>query len=393
VLSILVAVKQSAIAAVRALAAAGVIGFAAALPGASPTLPHRSDALWTEPAVMAESALVIGPFGTRAHARLQELADSGFSGAVVVERNDTLILRAGYGFANREGRLPFTSVTIAQIGSNTKQFTAAAVLDLVRQRKLRVTDSIYRYFPSAPAATRAVTIHQLLSHSSGMAEYCGADFARASREEFLRRCLAMPLRSAPGSEAYSNPGYSVLAAIVEQVSGKPIDTYLKERFFNPLAMTRTGYRFPGVARDQFALGYVDGENRGVIADRLDALGDDYWNLKGNGGMQASAADMYRWYRALRDAVVVRSEIRDAMFTPRVKIRDLTFEGYGWVVRTNSTGALEQVSHSGSDGVFLSTILWSPRRRLFVYMVTNGGESDLAKSVVREVVNAVTRPVP
>ena len=148
-----------------------------------------------------ESAVVVGPFGAAAHARLRQLADSGFSGAVIVERNDTLILSAGYGLANRERRIPFTPSTIAQIGSNTKQFTAAAVLDLARRGMVRLTDSLGGYFPFALAPAQAVTIHQLLSHSSGMAEYCGADFARASREEFLRRCLAVPLRGSAGSPA------------------------------------------------------------------------------------------------------------------------------------------------------------------------------------------------
>ena len=383
---------------VRALAATCVIGSATALAGEwrmprpnSPREVAPSDSRLT--AAPVESAVVVGPFGAAAHARLRQLADSGFSGAVIVERNDTLILSAGYGLANRERRIPFTASTIAQIGSNTKQFTAAAVLDLARRGMVRLTDSLGGYFPFAPAPTRAVTIHQLLSHSSGMAEYCGADFARASREEFLRRCLAVPLRGSAGSAAYSNPGYSVLAAIVEQVSRKTLNAYLDERLFTPLAMSRTGYRFPGVPREQFALGYVDGANRGVITDSLAPLGDDYWNLKGNGGMQASAADMYRWYRGLRDGVVVSPAMRAAMFTPHVKIRDLVAEGYGWVVRTDSIGALQQVSHSGSDGVFLSTVLWSPQRRLFIYVVSNCGENALAKSVMREVVTAVTRVRP
>jgi CubicO group peptidase (beta-lactamase class C family) len=352
-------------------------------PAPAPLAPHQQRLA----SDTSDYAIVSGPVGAAVHARLQRLADSGLAGAVIVEKNDTVVLRRGYGLANRERRILFSPSTIAQIGSNTKQFTAAAILDLQRSGSLRVGDSLGRFFPFAPPPARAITIHQLLTHSSGMAEYCGRDFDRASRDEFLRRCLALPLATTPGTPAYSNPAYAVLAAIVEQVSGQSIDAYLKQRFFIPLQMARTGYTFPGVPADAFAVGYTGGEDRGVITDRLRALGDDYWNLKGNGGMQASATDMYRWYRALRSASSISEQIRTAMFTPHVRVRDGVSEGYGWVVRTDTAGALQQVSHSGSDGVFLSTILWSPQRRLFIYVVTNSGETALAKSVVREIANA------
>lgn len=323
--------------------------------------------------------------GAKVHAELLALVDSGFSGAVLVERHDTLLLEAGYGFANRERRIPFTPFTIAQIGSLTKQFTAAAIVDLAQRGQLRFDDSLARFVPDVPAQARAITIGQLLSHTSGLAKGCGDDFERRSRTELLHRCLDRPLLAPPGEQfAYSNLGFSVLGAIVEQVTGTPLERYLGEHFLSPLGMTRTGYFGPGVSSDSFALGYLDGTSQGNILARILPLDSSFWNLKGNGGMQSSVEDMYRWYRALKAGPIITDGMRKTLFTPHARRDEAVSYGYGVFLRTDSVGRTVQVSQSGSDGVFVALWYWRPLEGTFIYTVTNFGENGLATHLVARI---------
>lgn len=332
--------------------------------------------------------------GAKVHAELLVLVDSGFSGAVLVERHDTLLLEAGYGFANRERRIPFTPSTIAQIGSLTKQFTAAAIVDLVKRGKLRFDDSLASFVPDVPARARAITIGQLLSHRSGLPDSCGDDFERLSRTEVLHRCLGQPLLAPPGEKfAYSNLGFSVLGAVSEQVTGTPLERYLGEHFLSPLRMTRTGYFFPGVSSDSFALGYLDGKSQGNILAHILPLDSSFWNLKGNGGMQSTLEDMYRWYRALKDGPIITEAMRKALFTPHARRDAEVSYGYGWFIRTDSLGRTVQVSHSGSDGVFVALWYWRPLEGTFVYTVTNFGENDLATGLVARIRKLLSSPRP
>lgn len=332
--------------------------------------------------------------GAKVHAELLALVDSGFSGAVLVERHDTLLLEGGYGFANRERQIPFTPSTIAQIGSLTKQFTAVAIVDLAQRGKLHFDDSLASFVPDAPAQARAITIGQLLSHTSGLPKGCGDDFDRVSRTELLHRCLGQPLLAPPGEKfAYSNLGFSVLGAIVEQVTGTPLERYLGEHFLSPLRMTRTGYFVPGVSSDSFALGYLDGKSQGNILARILPLDSSFWSLKGNGGMQSTLEDMSRWYRALKAGPIITEAVRHTLFTLHARRDTLVSYGYGWFLRTDSLGRTVQVSQSGSDGVFVALWYWRPLEGTFIYTVTNFGENDLATRLVARIRSLLASPGP
>lgn len=327
-----------------------------------------------------------GALAERIDGLLQRAAADGFGGAVIVEDDGKIVLEAGYGYANREERIPFTVNTIAQVGSLTKQFTAAAVLDLAGQNKIALDAPVGRYLEDASQPGAAATIHQLLTHQSGMPEYCGDDFDRVSRADLLTQCMSQPLRFEPGEEAaYSNPGYAVLAALVEEVSGLSLEDYLRQRFFNPLGMADTGYYFPGATG--LAHGYLDGEDQGVISDRLDALNGEFWNLKGNGGIQASARNMLRWKDAMYAETGPVAALRPAFTSPHSEWEDGVAEGYGWFFRDEGSGEIRQISHSGSDGVFFSYFRYRPEEDQFLYFVGNNGE-DAVLATLREVLDAL-----
>lgn len=297
--------------------------------------------------------------------------DSG--GAVVVEQAGTVLLSSGYGLADRERGVPFTPRTIAQVGSLTKQFTAMAVLDLWRQDRLGLNDPVSRHLPEASGPLADRTLHQLLTHTAGLPEYCGPDFQRTTLDGLLRCLEAEGAVGPTGSVSYSNPGYSVLAAVVESVSGTRLDAYLRARFFAPLGMDRTGYHFPTMPDTAFALGYGTGGVQRPISERIAPMGDAWWNLKGNGGMQASAEDMHRWSAALRHGPVITDAMRTMAFAAHETRDPGVHAGYGWFVRTDENGDVFRISHTGSDGVFYAAALWYPRTDTFVYFVGNGGE--------------------
>src|SRR5205085_8611691 len=146
----------------------------------------------------------------------------GFSGAVLVDKEGRVILSKGYGLADRARGTRITEDTIFNVGSLAKQFTAAAILKLEMSGKLKTQDLISKYFDGVPEDKRAITIHQLLTHTSGLPrEHSANSYDPANRDEMVRRVLALKLKSAPGAKyEYSNTEYMLLAAIIEKVSGQ-----------------------------------------------------------------------------------------------------------------------------------------------------------------------------
>jgi CubicO group peptidase (beta-lactamase class C family) len=180
-------------------------------------------------------------------------------------------------------------------------------------------------------------------------------------------------------------GYSLLAAIVENLSGKTFEQYLDERFFQPLGMARTGYFFSKALHESLAVGYAGSHIHAPISDRLSSITPHYWNLKGNGGMQASAEDMHTWFSALASGPIISDKLREILFKPYVSRADGVAYGYGWFIRVGFDGKLEQVSHTGSDGVFFAAFVWRPTDKFFFYLVTNTGDAmgaDVASHVLK-----------
>jgi CubicO group peptidase (beta-lactamase class C family) len=345
------------------------------------------------------SATVLGGLPLRCHAqvsgaRLAAAADSvlksraaaGWSGAVIIEYKGEVILSSGFGKANRERNVPFTTNTIAQVGSLTKQFTAAAVATLAKDGRLSFTDQLSKHLPEVRGVMRTVTLHELLTHSSGLAENCGRDFERVTAADIMSRCLNDAQLKSRGSYAYSNLGYSVLGIVVERVSRQSLEAYLEARFFRPLGLN-IAYTFEGLpATSAPAVCYLNGRPQQPIAERITELNGAYWMLKGNGGMQASVEDMYKWYRALREAKALPPDALRSLLAPHVPHTQAGISyGYGWNVRVDSVGRVVLASHSGSDGVCWAAIIWRPVDDGFIYIAGNSdtrASSEIASALLR-----------
>src|SRR5215472_10379259 len=324
-------------------------------------------------------------------ATMADAVPKGFGGAILIEAKGKPILSRGYGYADRDNKVPFTPDTVAQIGSITKSMTALAILTLAREGKIDLEKPVKTYLPDAAEPAASATLHQLLTHHAGLIDACGEDEERVSVEDLQHKCMARPLAWPPGTDHYSNMGYSILAAVVERVSGQSWETYLREHIWQPLGMTRTGFaRFDAVAPRDFAIGYLNDKSQGVITTRIAALEGNDWNLHGNGGIEASTLDMERFYRGLSGKLPgIPSGIAAQMTTPNMPMGGEAWEGLGLFVRLDAKNRPYRIGFSGSDGTFFSYFGWLPQQDVFIYVVGNNGEANV-KPVVATVLHAALK---
>ena len=315
------------------------------------------------PASAAE--VVGGELGATIDGYLATLVDRGFSGTVLLSRNGEVVLHKAYGLADAERRTPLTTETVFDIGSLTKQFTAAAIMKLEMAGKLNTNDSITRHLPDVPADKAAITLHQLLTHTAGLPMNSGGDYAVSRRDETVRRILDAPLQTPPGEAfSYSNPGYSLLAAIVERVSGDRYEAFLRTQLFEPAGMHATGYRLAKWDSTRLARGYMDDRDQGTPLDHQWADAGPYWNLFGNGGMLSTTSDLYRWAQALKGERILTSAGKEKLFTPALKNY-----AYGWRVAETAHG--KHISHGGdSENGFSANCNIYPDKDAVVIVLTN-----------------------
>jgi CubicO group peptidase (beta-lactamase class C family) len=296
-----------------------------------------------------DHAVVNGPTATKIDDYLTRLERLGFSGAIIVGKDGNVILHKAYGYADPAAKTPYTIDTASTVGSITKQFTATAILALEEEGKLSVNDPITKYFKDVPPDKSAITIHQLLTHSAGFPDAIGDDEEATGRDEYIQRAMSRKLLFTPGSGyEYSNTGYSLLAAIIEQVTGATYERYLHDRLFVRAGMEHTGYRIPKWTK------LARGSRNGEIVPPFEgswAPDGPYWHLRGNGGIMTIPADMYRWHLALIGDKVLSAASRKKLFTPYVKEGDApSHYAYGWTIFPLPSGH-QLIAHNGGNGIF------------------------------------------
>lgn len=302
---------------------------------------------------------------------LNEKASPGI--AVLVAKDGKILYKKGFGFADMDKKVPVSPETKFRIGSVTKQFTAAAILKLQEEKRLQVSDKLSKYIPDFPRGEE-VTLHHLLTHTSGIHSYTGkGDFlakvtSTITNEELLKYFRDDPYDFGPGEQwRYNNSGYFLLGYIIEKVSGKSYDQYLKENFFDPLKMTSTGVHASTLALDNEARGYMN--TAGIYANALN------WDMSwagGAGALYSTLEDLYRWNEGLFSGKVLSEKSLKAAFTPVLlnngKLPEGTKYGYGWGL--GSFRGLEEVQHSGGLHGFHAQLLRLPEENLTVVILTN-----------------------
>ena len=326
----------------------------------------------------------LDPRTTRIDQFLTDGIANGFSGSVIVIDKSTTLLAKGYGFAHKPSKKPNSLETVFDIGSNTKQFTSAAILKLVEQGRINLQQPITDFFKDIPTDKASITIHHLLTHSSGFVETIDSDFSHIPAKDLFKRLFSTKLLFTPGTQySYSNIGYSVLAKIIEISSGQDYETFLQQQFFKPLKMQQTGYLMPRWHEAKLANGYPRGVmDSGTMVERYQTDNKVSWNLLGNGGINSTPKDMLIWMRALANNQVLSQKSKDKLLGLHQKIKDYNdgrelYSGYGWGVFKKHESPL-RVSHNGSNGRFWHSIIWYPELDRLILYATNADSPQLER---------------
>jgi CubicO group peptidase (beta-lactamase class C family) len=324
---------------------------------------------------------------------LKAMEHIGFNGTVLVEVAAKRLLSQGYGLRDRERQLANTPETIFDIGSITKQFTAAAILKLEMLGKLSTDDPLSKYFARVPEDKQHITIHDMLRHQSGLCSNVGRDYDAMSSAAFVDTVLRSPLRFAPGREfSYSNIGYSLLAMIVEQTSGQSWEDFLYTQLWKPAGMEHTGYSRPRFQRDVLAVGYDEEQQLWGQPTDKEWDGDaPYWHLLGNGGVLSTTGDLLRWHHALLGETILSANAKRKLYHPVLRENESgdSYYAYGWDVSVTETGSI-RYWHNGTNRVFYADFLRYPDDEVVIIMLCNNAHPYFARLAI-EVSRMLFRP--
>jgi CubicO group peptidase (beta-lactamase class C family) len=288
-----------------------------------------------------------------------------FNGSVLVGKNGEIVFERGYGLANAEHQVANTPQTKFRLGSITKQFTSMAIMILMEQGKLKLDDPIGKFIDDPPKAWEGVTLHHLISHTSGVHSYTAEPdyMKKMAHPETVKSMIARfkekPLDFKPGEKfAYSNSGYFLLGAVIEKVSGMSYEAFLKKEIFDPLGMKDTGYDHFETMLPLRASGYTRGPDGLRNAQYLDMM-----QPYSAGSLYSTVEDLFKWDQALLAGRLVKKESMEKLFTP-VKGN----YAYGWSVRDQK--GRKEVGHGGGINGFATQIVRFPSEKVCVVVLCN-----------------------
>ena len=244
--------------------------------------------------------------------RIDAAVADGFSGAILVTKDGERLATEAHGLADRDAGVANTTDTAFDVGSILKTFTATAIFRLLEDGELALDTTLSEIFPDVPADKASITLVELVQHSAGFDEYhdTTGDFEAMTRLEAREHIFAQELLFEPGTdEAYSNSGYTLLADVVETVSGEPYVDFVRDELFAAAAMGSSGfYSEPVWQTVDTARGY----EASTFGDNDPATWPYTWALVGNGGLVTTVGDLDRWITALFGGAVVGVETLELM---------------------------------------------------------------------------------
>ncbi len=289
-----------------------------------------------------------------------------FQGAALLARDGKPLYRKAYGPADAEWDVANTPDAKFRLGSITKQFTSALILQLVEQGKIKLDDSILKYYPEGPKTWQPVTIHHLLSHESGIPSYTEipeffAKMAGTARTpvEIIRLTQDKPLKFAPGTKyEYDNTGYIILGYVIEKVTRRKYEDQLRSAILDPLGMKDTGFDHYTEILPHRAEGYEYVSGKLQRAPFLD-MSLPY----AAGSLYSTVDDLLKWDQALYGTAVLSEASKRKMWTP-----NLGDYGYGWMIAKRfGTTALE---HGGGINGFNTMLIRLPEKKLTAIVLAN-----------------------
>jgi len=326
-------------------------------------------------AATAAPALAVPPdFRAKADAALAASwpADAPGAAVIVTEHGET-VYEAGRGLADVEARTPITPQTVFRIGSITKQFTAAIILQLAQEGRLSLDDPLSRFLPDYPQPGASATVRQLLNHTGGMQSYTGIPGwmveENTNRPYTTDQLIAvfrdLPAPSRPGEQwAYNNSGYVLLGAIIERVTGMPWHQAVQERIARPLGLASLRYGVGETEIPAMAHGYTAGEG-GVHPSHRIHMSVPH----AAGALVGSVEDLARWAQALHHGRVVGPQSYAQMIAPTT-LPDGHTEPYGFGLSNGDVRGRHAIEHGGGIFGFSTDSLYLPEADIFIAVFTN-----------------------
>lgn len=309
-----------------------------------------------------------------------------FNGTVLVAHKGQILLNKGYGWRNVKDSVPHEPGSVFQIGSVTKQFTAAVILKLQEKKKLHVSDKLSKYFPDYPKGD-SITIHQLLSHTSGIfnytndAEFMNKEVTRpATREKMMARFKDKPLDFSPGTKwNYSNSGYLLLGYIIEDVTNMSWEQAVRKYIFRKAGMQQSGFDFAQLQHPLKSTGYF----RMLASESTPAPVVDSSVSFAAGSIYSTTGDLYKWFLALQANKLIRSSSKEKAFTPV-----LNKYGYGW--GADSIAGRRKIGHSGGIHGFVSNMVFIPDDSTVVILLNNFSTPHLS-AITKSLLEVIYSP--
>ncbi len=289
-----------------------------------------------------------------------------FSGTVLVIQNEKILLNKGYGFTDKTRQHKVEPNTIFNIASITKSYTAIGILQLVEKGKLNLEDRLSSFFEEVPSDKKDISIHQLLSHQSGLPQSYVC-MRKSEGPACMKAIFKEKLADTPGqSFNYSNHNYAVLAAIIEVISGMTWETYLSKNLLEKAQLN-----------DTYFWGAIDDRNAAKVAQKINKLGSKTrqrnWDYLGGGGIYTTSLDLYKWFQALQAGSILSEKYQKLLFKPNLHTSSGLGIGYGWFISQSEMGIKEYWTR-GSDSFGHNAVLrWFPEKETLVIVCTNTGE--------------------
>ena len=296
--------------------------------------------------------------------------------AVIVSQKGKVLFKAARGLANLEHNIQLTTDSVFRLGSITKQFTAAAIMILQERKKLSVDDDIHKYIPDFPTEGNKVTIENLLTHTSGIANYTEdrSIFAKEIQvpttiDEMLVRFAQHPMKFKTGEKMrYSNTGYVLLGKIIEVVSGKSYAHFIEENIFKKLGMKSSRY-----GGSQIIPNRASGYNKTPDGFENAKYTDITWHHAA-GSLLSTVIDINRWFSALRNGELLSKESYQMMIKP-FTLNDGSTSKYGYGLINQKINKYGIISHTGGISGFATSALYIPSEDLYVAVFSNSKDRN------------------
>ena len=306
----------------------------------------------------------------------KSFANDAPGAAVIVTDDGKVVYAAGQGLADMQAKTPIGPETVFRMGSITKQFSAAIMLQLVAEGKVSLDDKLSKFFPDYPQPGADATITQLLNHTVGVQSYTGipgwmveAKTNRAyTTDQMIAEFRDLPAPSKPGEKwSYNNSGYVLVGAVIEKVTGKPWHANVDERIAKPLGLETIRYGELEGETPNMAKGYTLKDDKVAAAMKIHMSVPH-----AAGALIGSVEDLAKWNAALHHGKVVRPDLYAKMIAPTVLL-DGSTDDYGFGIRNQEVRSHKALGHGGGIFGFSTDAVYLPKEDVFVAVFTNSDE--------------------